>query len=431
MTLKLPRVGLTLLALAFAFSIGLTLYLIPRLGGPQLSLSSSYTVEAVVPDAQLLEPAGVVLDRGIQIGTVVSINTDGNNARVTFAIDGQYAPLYRNAIARVGQRTVLGDAYLDIVRGTAASGRIPNGGVIKHVQPNIDFDQAFSTFTQAALGHTDSLLHTFGQGAASPLTAMRWGATVGQLSQLVTQTSSVLSALRDQQSELATLVTSADGAVRELGSRQQALTGLVDNGRRTLAVFAAQPTAVAAGLKQLPALLSTAQHALNDARPLLVEARPLVADITAAAPPLASAAKQLKPFSRSARTVISELPALQRSALPFLSAAQPVITEAQPFSRSLEPDLQNLAPIMQYLAPYAPDLNSWFTKTLGGGVQHDSKGNWIRFLIFIDPETAAGINRGAQYRNPYPLPGTQTNPQPYQPGSYPRLMPTMPGRGNP
>jgi ABC-type transporter Mla subunit MlaD len=209
----------------------------------------------------------------------------------------------------------------------------------------------------------------------------------------------------------------------ELGKRQRALTAIVTGGRRVLATFGEHEIDLGATLRELPTLVSTARSTLGNVRPLLVQAKPLVRDLTSAALRLRAAAAALPATAGAARELVAKLPTLDATALPFLRRALPVLTAARPFARVLLPVLENLVPILEYAAPRADDLAGWFSKTLSGGLQQDSKGHWVRFLVFVDPRVAGGIDRGAQYRNPYPGPQDAANPQPFRPGSYPRLQP--------
>lgn len=426
MNLELPKVGIALLIAAALFALGLTVYLLPRFGGPSIvSFGSEYLVHATVPDAQSLETQAVVLDRGVEIGNVASVSVHGSRAVVTLRISSTYAPLYRDATVRVGQRTAIGDAFVDVVRGTRAEGAVANGGAIHHVLRNVDFDQAFSTFNAPTRATMTRLIRTFGAGASSPQTAEQWGATVAGLSRVVTETAQLAAALKGQRVQIASLVDDSDVAVTELGSRQATLTSLVDGGQKTLAVFAGDQSDFGTTLQRLPQLLTAARQTLAAAQPLVTQAKPLVADLSTTAPLLQSAAAAVPAVARDARAVVAGLPRLDRVALPFLSAALPVIRDADPFARDLLPVLQNSVPILDYAYPRADDLAGWFTKTLSGGLQGDANGHWVRFLIFIDPEVVAGIDRGAQYRNPYPSPQDAENPQPFT-GTYPRLQPYFP-----
>jgi hypothetical protein len=156
-----------------------------------------------VPES--LETEAVVLDRGVQIGTVGPVSVRGSLASVTLDIDPRYAPLYRDATVRIGQRTAIGDAFVDVVRGSTTAGPIANGGAIARVSPNVDFDQAFATFTAPARTHATTLIRTFGVGAAAPQTAARWGLTVSQLSRVVQQAADLTAALDGQKSAISTL----------------------------------------------------------------------------------------------------------------------------------------------------------------------------------------------------------------------------------
>lgn len=425
MDLRLPRVGLVFLFLMAVFTIGLTAWLVPRFGGPGLRVSDTYEVHARFSDVQQLETKAQVLSRGVEIGTVQHIDVTGDVADVTLNIDREYAPVYRDATARVGQRTAIGDAYVDVVLGRPQTGRVPSGGRIARIRPTVEFDEAFNTFDPVTRGHAAALTRTFGEGAADPRTSGRWNATVANLSTAVHELDGLTQSLRGQRATLAALVSNSRAALNELGTRERALSSIVANGDRTFAAFARNPRGFAATLTALPRFMRQARATLATARPLLRSARPVLSDLSTSSPALASTFAALRPTSRDLKVSLDGLRRLNRVAVPSLKRAERVLTIAKPFADNALPVLGNLVPIMRFLNEHEREFAAWFSNTRAWSQQGDSKGKWARFLIFAEPLVALGV-KGSVEHNAYPQPGDHANNQPYREGSYQRLMPFVP-----
>lgn len=428
MITRVSRAGLLSLIAFALFAVVTTLAILPRTGGPSILPSHTYSVYATFADTQGLISNGKVLDRGVELGRVGKVEMRGSRARLELKIKDRYAPLYRDASARIGQRTVIGDAYVDLRRGTPGAGPLPENGDITKILPTVEFDEAYSTFDPATRKHAAALLNTFGRSAASHRSPQQWGATVTQLGRVAHEVRGLAGELRGQEQDIVGLVQGSRAAFHELGSRERALASLVANARRTFAVFAARPADFGAGLRELPRLLRTARSTLNHGRPLLVEARPLVADLRAASPELQATFRDLRPTAADARQVTDGLTRFNHAALPFLRDALAAVVSGQPFAHNLSPALQNLVPIVRYASPRAPELAAWFSNTLGASLSHDSKGPWARLQFFAEPGTAFGLPAGTpgtfSNRATSREPGDARSPQPQKP--FPLLMPFRP-----
>ena len=66
---------------------------------------------------------------GIQVGTVTSIDLNGNNARITLGLPKKLA-IHRDALASLGSIGILGEKYINLDTGHPTSGMLPEGGVI-------------------------------------------------------------------------------------------------------------------------------------------------------------------------------------------------------------------------------------------------------------------------------------------------------------
>lgn len=426
MNLSVSRRGLISLIVFLGTALGLFVWLMGRFGGPALELGDPYRLSAVVADSQGLARKSDVLVRGVKVGEVRAIERDGARAIMSFDLERRYAPVRSSTTLRIGQKTVLGEAYVDLVPGRKGP-ELRDGSRLAPdaVRPTVELDEALEALDGRAEASLQRMLPTYARGAAAPETSRRMGETLVRLRQLTTQLRGLGETLEGQGETIAGGVVDTRSVLSRLAGRERVLTELVASGRTTLEAVAAQRAGLAAGMVELPRLLRTARATLSEARPLLVEARPLLGDLRAAAPSLSAGLTDLDPVAVSARRVLRGLPKLNRTALPILARVRPVVVAARPVARLLGPTLANLVPLVRYLEPRANTLAAWFANTAAIGLNGDAKGSWVRFQIFVENGTATGIP-GTLRHNAYTEPGDAADNQPYVPGAYPRLSAARP-----
>jgi phospholipid/cholesterol/gamma-HCH transport system substrate-binding protein len=428
MNRRISPIGALVLVIASATAVVLFLYLSSRFGGPTVRFSTPYEVRAVLPDAKELAVRSDVLDLGVKVGQIEQIGLQNGKAVVTFSLQPRYAPLHTDATIRIGEKTLLGEAFLDLHPGRPGAPRLKSGAELPPSQvlpASVEIDQALNALDPASVGHIKSTMHTFATGAGSPEVSDQVSQTLANLPKLTDQLRRLFGILRGQEGDIATTVSDGRVVLAQLGEREQQVAEIVSGGRTTLQALGDRGQALAAGLHELPALLSTAQRTLHDARPLLIDARPLLANLRTASPPLAAAVRELPPVAHDANDVIARLPSFNAAVVPFLATAQRVLSLAQDPVVALGPALRNLVTIMQYLSPRANTFAAWFSNTAGIGASGDSKGKFARFSIFIEPGTAYGFHSGLFENNPYTQPNDAANNQPYS--GYPHLTAYYPG----
>lgn len=427
MRLAIPIRGAVWTLIVVALSAALFVYLMGRFGGPSVSVGGpAYRVAMTVPDAQGLANKSDVLVRGVKVGEIATIRRTGSAARIEITIRDRYAPIPRTATARVGQKTLLGEAYLDLDLDRPGA-PLRTGGELprSQVRESVELDEALAAFGEGAQRDIQAMTATFARGARSPRTSARVSATLGRLDALTAELRGLGDLLDGQQRTVAGVVLDGRKAFEALGTHDAQISRLVSAGRATLAATAAAQTGLSEGLRELPLLLDSADRALRTAQPLVGEARPLVADLRRLGPSLAPALDDLRPVARSARAVVAGLPALRAAATPTLRAARPALAAAGPLLDRLEPALANLVPIVGYLSQRRRTVSAWFANTAGIGARGDAKGSYVRFNIFVEPGTGFG-GPGAFSSNAYTEPGDAADNQPYRAGAYPRLQPFRP-----
>lgn len=433
---RVPKVGMVvsiLLAIGAAITF---VFLNKQFEGPDpvSFLSSPYELRARFEDSNTLPSKQAVLHKGVSVGRVSSVEWDAETREsiVHFELTDEVAPIYEDASIQIGERSLLGDAYLNLVDlGTEASGELATGDEVKGTLPSVRFDEALDFLDEEGRARVRSLIDTVAEGASRPGNGYKLNSTVGGLSQSVHELRVLTDSLRGQEKQIADLTSSAATVLTELGNRESALRTIVGSGRTTLDALAVNTASLDQAMVELPLLLDSGRNALADLRPLLIEARPLLADVRALIPDLIPAFEDGAPFSIGALStdlvdIIEGLEPQRRVSENLLPKVLELTELTLPLVQKATPAARNGTTIADYLAPRSNSIGAFFALGTSVAGHSDSVGNYARFGVVADPGTgldqppncpSAGI-----CRNAYPGPNDALDNQPFI-GAYPRLMP--------
>lgn len=433
---RVPRVGLIISIVCAVLGVLTFMYLNQAFEGPSPTtlISHPYHLEAKFKDTEVLQTKFSVLVRGYDVGKVTDVTYDNEaqEATVTFTVDTDTIPIYQDASAFIGERTILGDSYVNLDPGTAAAGAAPSGFEIAG-KPSVNFDQALSFLDAKGRAHVRSILHSLSQATKVNAGGEKLNVTVAELSRTVGELRELTDALHGQEANLAGLVRDSSVVLHELGDRESALRTITAAGRVTLDALATNTGSLERGLSEVPGLLDAGSRALDESKPLIKTATPLVQKLTRAAPALKPILDRLPTLSADTVDMVrrlSGIPALRKS-LQLVSAIGPLVPR-------LEAAARDLIPSLRYTAARANGTAAFFANMASATAHGDSEGRWARFYIGLEPGELSDVPTAtdAQCRNgtaavgvchnAYPKPNDALHPQPYQPGSYPRLKPFDP-----
>ena len=439
MVTRISRLAVIATLASWAFTIAVVLYLTDQFGGPRLSLSSQYHVSAVVPDSQHLLTRSLVLVRGVEVGNVVSIGIVGDQARITFDLDSDVAPIYRDARVSIGHRTLFGEAYVALDLGHPSAGAVLSGATLpaSDVVPQVQIDQALAALDAPARHDLISLSQTGRAVAAQPGAVSQLNDTYQSLADLLVNLRRLSGQLAGQQGDIASLVNDGTAVTQALGERELALGALVSGGRKTMAAVGADDTALKAAIAEAPRLLSSSRTTLARVTPLLREALPLVNELTGLSPNLTATARALPAVASNARDAVVALPSFRAAALPVLRSLKTFAGPLDAALVALDPALRDLIPMIDYLAPFKSAIVRWLGDTgavvrmvvhghvtdraiVTYGENHGTGHPWARF--FLDPLLALRTPNVTSF-NAYPKPGPGPESQGFAPGDYQRLQP--------
>lgn len=253
--------------------------------GGAFFLRPSYQIAADFQTASELVPGDDVTIAGVTVGRVASVQVVNGGARVQLQMQEQYAPLYRDARAMIKMKNILNESYVELYRGTAASGPLPDGGVIPAARTltPVEVAQVLDVLNTDTRTQLASLINSLGEsvaGRGQDLNASATSVTAtskaldgiahavasqqANLGSLISSLSKVLATLAAWHDQLRGLVADWDAVMRALAKHEQQLQGLVVNENQVMAILdqalAHNSTALQTAVAESPALMNTASR---------------------------------------------------------------------------------------------------------------------------------------------------------------------------
>src|SRR5579884_2664457 len=135
MVTQAPRRGTVLAAVAFTLScIGLMIFVWTQFNGTLPFAPRGYQVRALFSETGLLVPGADVRISGVNVGRVTAVYSRGVDSLVTMQIAQQYSPVPADTRAILRQKTLLGEAYVELSAGNRGGRSLPDGALLPRSQ---------------------------------------------------------------------------------------------------------------------------------------------------------------------------------------------------------------------------------------------------------------------------------------------------------
>jgi virulence factor Mce-like protein len=264
-----------------------------------------YRVSFEVKDADGILDGSDVRIAGVLVGKVLAVVATTQGARVDLGIDSGkgYDPLYTDGVVLIRSKSLLGEKYVDLQRGTS-NVAIPDGGMLPQSQAftQVELDQVLNSTDAPTRRALATNITTLGQAFANrgqdvnatipelrriaehltPVAA-RFANRTAQIDHILVDTDTILTTLADEHAQLTRLLQSADGVTATIAVNDSHLAGLLNTGGDVFSklnlVFSQQNTDrnVRSVLEQTPLLLTNVNtfldltnHAINTTVPSLL-----------------------------------------------------------------------------------------------------------------------------------------------------------------
>lgn len=290
------------------------------------------TAQAVVPgQGQTVRVAGV------RVGDVAKVELADGRAIVTFAIDREYLPIYRDATMLLRPTTGLKDMFFQLDPGTQAAGEYEEGEVIpmSNTAPDVNLDEVLASLDGDNRAYLRMLLTSGGKGLDGR--GKQLGKLLGSLGPINRDLEKLQTEVAKRDENLARLVHNLSRLTAAVGRQERDIVRFVEASSTTLGAIAEQDPDLREAVRRLPGTLAETREALaaagdlgDELGPAFNELRPFARNLTdlndatrqLAAGVTPALRERIRPFVRSARPAVGDL----RSAARRYSEAAPRLT---------------------------------------------------------------------------------------------------------
>ena len=276
--------------LGFALlSLLVTAFLAAQMGGE--FILGGYRVKAIFKTGAELVTGDDVTMAGLRVGKVEALAPMASATEVTMLLHSDFAPVFADARAVIRQKNLLGEAYVELNRGTGSQPRMPDGGTIgeDHTLTPVEVDEVLNALDPQVRDQLNLVINTLGQATAGRGPDMNAAAVdlssvavdlrtlahtlatnSDHLDALIADLRKVMDTLAAWHADFRAMITDWDHLMATLAAREQNLKGTIVEQDRVMAILdqarsggAAQQlhTAIAGG----PAAIDHADHYLADA----------------------------------------------------------------------------------------------------------------------------------------------------------------------
>jgi phospholipid/cholesterol/gamma-HCH transport system substrate-binding protein len=357
MVTQAPKRSAVFAALAFTLScIGLMIFVWTQFGGTIPFSPEGYRIHALFKETGLLVPNADVRISGVNVGKVTAVQARGVNSYVTIDIKQAYAPIPVDSRAILRQKTLLGEAYVELSPGTGSGPKFHDGGTIPatQVESTQALDQVLGSFDRPTQRELQALL----DGTATALAGrgQDLNNTIGNLDPAVTELSAVVGALNQQQGDIRSVINNGATVLTALGNRSAEIQTLVTAGDQVLSATASESGGLTATINALPPFETQLRTTLTTLNTTLGIARPSLDALRPVSPLLTPALNEVIQLSGPAVALLHEAPSLLQAANTALPSITRFTTAFKPAVDALLPATREVAPIISLIGAYRQEL---------------------------------------------------------------------------
>jgi phospholipid/cholesterol/gamma-HCH transport system substrate-binding protein len=273
---------------------------------------------------------------GVRIGDVQEVELEDGRAVVTFAVDREFLPIYRNATILMRPTTGLKDMFFQMDPGSKKAGEVEDGATlpVENTAPDTNVDQILEALDADTQAYLRLLLVGAGKGLQGRDRDL--GEVLGSLGPINRDLERLNVEVARRKANLARLVHNLNRLTEAVGRHESDLTQLVGASNSALGAIAEQDPHVRRTVRLLDPTLRESEQTLRD-----------VSDLAAV---LGPAFGDLRPFARN-------LDEMNVSVRQLADEATPVIhDEIRPFVRRARKPLGDLKVASERFGEATPRL---------------------------------------------------------------------------
>jgi len=416
MVTQAPKRSAVAAALLFTLScIGLIIFVWTEFGGTIPFAPQGYHFSVRFTDTSLLVPNADVRIAGVNVGKVSNVTHSGIASIATIDMQQKFAPVPSDTQAILRQKTLLGEAYIELSTGTPTAPKLRDGGTIPNgqVQHTQALDQVLGSFNTETQQNLQSFLYGTYDSLASQ--GANINNAIGNLDPTLSTLNALVQVLNDQQNNVRSLISNTATVLGTVGDRGAQLESLITSGDGVLSATAERNAQLTETVKALPPFLSQLDTTLGRLNTTLGLANPTLIALRPVAPLLKPALSNVIALSGPAVKLAHEAPGLISAATAALPAITRFLTAFKPAVDSLVPAEQQVIPMMNFISLYPTDVSSAMAN-LGADLEAtapavgevgNADAHYLRATLTLTPETLFGLTERppSNRHNAYHAPG--------------------------
>lgn len=418
MITRAPRRTALLFTIAFTLScVLLAVFVWTQFGGTVPFAPQGYRFSARFTEIGLLEPGADVRISGVNVGRVQAVANRGVDSLVTMELSPQYAPVPADTRAILRQKTLLGEAYVELSTGNRSAPKLPDGGALprSQVAPTQQLDQVLGAFGPSAQHDLTEFLSGGAAAVAGQEPALN--AAIGNLAPASSSLQQIMATLSRQQGDVRSLIRSSAVVLTILGQRSAALQTLIGAGNQVLSTTAARNHELTATVNALPPFLAELRNSLRGLGTTLALAKPSLDALRPAVPLVRPTLSELIALSKPAIQLLHRAPTLVHDAIVALPAITRLDRALHPAFHALEPAILQLTPVISFVGLYRRELTMAMAdlaatmEATAPAATPSGAASYLRAISIFGNESSFGesVREPATRTNTYFAPGELAN----------------------
>lgn len=383
------------------------LFLLSTTAAGLFTFAGPYRIHVVLDNATNVIEGSLVQVNGFTAGEVESIEPADGKARLTIALEPDFAPLHDGATVRVVWKALLGERLVEVHDGPATHAEIPEGGMLTGAQMTpTELDAVLAALDPPTREKLNSLVRNLDstlEGSEGDLNA-----TIRTAGPTLKAIGDVLRGLGTDGEAIRQLVTRLNDTMTILARRDQNIEQIVDRLGGAVDQVVGERAALGEGLDELPGTLRQARTTLGNVAPAVQETVPLLEALRPATERLPSVAGNLRPLLADLRPAIADLRPVLDAASELLTVTPGLLDGGTATVPQVDEAFAALTPALDYLRPYTPELAGFLTTWNSAAAGYDRNGHYLRIFVTAGAENGnvnPGVLPPGTTKNLAPLPG--------------------------
>jgi virulence factor Mce-like protein len=303
---------------------------------------STYRVDAIFDTAKGIIPGQLVKVAGARVGTVRDVTLTGDyKARIEMQVERRFAPFRTDASCAIQPEGLLSENFVQCDPGTPDAQQLrPQGDhpptvAVRRTAIPVSINDLFNIWNVPTRERFTVLVNELGIGLAGR--GQDLNEVLRRANPTLTLARRTIALLNRQRTQLQSIVTDSDRLVGELAARRDRVADFIDQAARVTTQTADHSTALAEGIRRLPALLAAARPALARLDEVAADGRPLLDQLRAAAPQVNRLTALLEPFAEAGLPALRGLGRAVRIGRRATRSSRPVIAHVRRFTAAARP----------------------------------------------------------------------------------------------